>query len=163
MATKKKTVRKAPAKKSSRRSATHAVEYHPSTSIEVSFTAAGKPKVDIDPAVVAPGSDVIWHTAPGQRRAFTVVLNAGAAAPRIKQRAAPKPVGAGMANASLSEGLVLRSQTEQVVQLTIPLDATAGMWTCVIDAGGIRATTGVIVTGTDILVRPPRPKNRPGP
>ena len=157
MATKKKAARKAPAKKSPV-PVSEVVELPVFAAIEVSFAADGKPQVDIDPAMIVPGGEVIWHTAPGERRAFEITLEPGAKLTRAKRTASAKATRSATKSASLSEARALKSSLRQFASVRVPPDAEARMWNCVIDADGIRVSTGVIILGTNVIVRPPKPK-----
>ncbi|MEP7041584.1 MAG: hypothetical protein ABI843_00890 [Dokdonella sp.] len=157
MATKNKAVRKAPAKNGPA-AAPEVVELPMFAAIEVSFAGDGKPRVDIDPAMIVAGGEVIWHTPPGERRAFKITLEPGAKLTRANRAAAAKAARGGTKSASLSEARVLRSSLRQVVSVRVPPKAEARMWDCIIDADGVRVTTGVLILGTNVIVRPPKPK-----
>jgi hypothetical protein len=155
MATKKKTTQKAPAKKNPVPIA-EVVELPVFAAIEVSFAANGKPQVDIDPAMIVPGGEVIWHTPSGERRAFTITLEPGAKLTQVMRKAAAKAARNATKSVSLSEARALKSRLQQVVSVRVPPKAEARRWNCVIDADGIRITTGVLILGTNVIVRPPK-------
>jgi hypothetical protein len=158
MATKKSAARKAPAKKKAAAGAPELVELPVSTAIEVSFGGDGKPRVDIDPAMIVPGGEIIWHTPPGERRAFTIRLEPDAKLTQAMRKAAEKAARSATKNASLPEGRVLKSRPQQIVSVRVPPKIQAQRWNCVIDANGIHITTGVLILGTNVIVRPPKKK-----
>ena len=158
MATKKKAVLAAPAKTNRRRQPS-VVELPMCASIEVSYAKDGTPSVDIDPAMIAPGGEVVWHTKPGEQRAFKIALRPGTKVAQARQEAFAQAARKATKSASLSAARTLQSSLQQVIRVGIPLNAKERMWNCVIDGGGIRITTGVLILGTNVIVRPPKPKN----
>lgn len=158
MAMKKKAVLKAPAKTTRRREPS-VVELPLSTSIEVSYAKDGTPSVDIDPAMIVAGGEVIWHTRAGEQRAFKIVLKPGANVAQAEQEAFARAARKAKKSASLSAALTLQSSLQQVIRVGVPLDAKERMWNCVIEAGGLHISTGVLILGTNPIVRPPKPKN----
>lgn len=157
MATKKSAARKAPAKKA-QAAVPELVELPVFVAIEVSFAGDGTPRVDIDPAMIVPGGEIIWHTPSGERRDFSIRLEPGAKLTPAMRKAAAKAARSVAKSPSLSEARVLKSRPQQVVSVRVPPKAQAQRWDCVIDADGIHITTGVLILGTNVIVRPPKPK-----
>jgi len=136
----------------------------PVTSIQVSIAADGTPSVDVDPAVVAPGGVVVWHTSADEQRPFRILFEEGSPLETSQggtNALAHSPTGkAAMATAKppkLEGNVTLPSRTEQVVRAAIRENAAEKMWRCTIEVD-IQGQKQRIFTG--IIVRPPKPRQQ---
>lgn len=128
--------------------------------IEVSITDDGKPSVDIDPAIVPRGGEVVWHTPPGQQQPLRIVFEAGSPIMTDKGNSVT-PAGhaekqsPGKAVEGSVGDVALQSSLQQVVRASIREDAADDMWTCVVETGGpLPSNIQRLLTG--IVVRPPK-------
>ena len=152
-----------------------AVEPRVGCSILITFEENGTPSADIALALVAPGDEIIWHTAANETRAFSISLERSHPSRHDDSRAArsamfpvdgksagkpcrPEPAPPRIETVSgTSRGEVLvPSWSEQVVRIRIGDHTEETRYACIVAAIG--AASGLLFNG-GIIVRPP--KRRP--
>ncbi|MBC7991155.1 MAG: hypothetical protein H7Y19_16450 [Luteimonas sp.] len=152
-----------------------AVEPRVGCSILVSFAEDGTPSMDIALALVAPGDEIIWHTAADETRAFSITLERSRPSCHDDRGAGTSalfPVGGKSAGkpcrpeaapprietvSDTSGGEVLVSSwSERVVRIRIGDHTEVTRYECIVAAIG--AASGLLFNG-GIIVRPP--KRRP--
>jgi hypothetical protein len=151
-----------------------AVEPRVGCSILVSFAEDGTPSTDIALALVAPGDEIIWHTAANETRAFSISLERSDPSCHDDSRAATSalfPVGGESADKPCRPEVVppietvsdttggeapVPSWSEKIVRIRIGDHADETRYACIVTATG--AASGVVFNG-GIIVRPP--KRRP--
>ncbi len=151
-----------------------AVEPRVGCSILVSFAEDGTPSTDIALALVAPGDEIIWHTAGNETRGFSVTLERSRPSchddsrattsalfpvngkpPGKPYRPEPTPQIETVSDTSGRDVLV-PSWTERVVRIRIGDHTDETRYECIVAAIG--AASGLLFNG-GIIVRPP--KRRP--
>jgi hypothetical protein len=151
-----------------------AVEPRVGCSILVSFAEDGTPSTDIALALVAPGDEIIWHTAANETRAFSITLERSDPSCHDDSRTATSalfPVGGKSAqNPGQPEAppqietvsdttggeAPVPSWSEKIVRIRIGDHTDETRYACLVTATG--AASGVVFNG-GIIVRPP--KRRP--
>jgi len=152
-----------------------AVEPRVGCSILVSFAEDGTPSTDVALALVAPGDEIIWHTAGNEPRAFSVSLGRSHPSCDVDSGTStsamfpvngkstgkpycPEPAPPRIETVSDTTGgdVLVSSWSERVVRIRIGDHTEVTRYACIVAAIG--AASGLLFNG-GIIVRPP--KRRP--